>query len=165
MKNGKYARAYIYMTCAAVCFIIIFILIIRMFAVNSISKTDFGDMKNSVITVAKLQNVIKDGDAQMVRRLYGIDPSEYEGVYLEYPETNMGADELLIVKLKSTSQQKKVSNAIKKRNAEQLKNFDGYGTDQYGLLKKQLTEIRGNYVLYVVAKDTTDIKKAFEKKL
>ena len=48
---------------------------------------------------------MQESDAQMIKRLYGLNPADYEGITLYYPVTNMDAEELLIVQLKDVSQQ------------------------------------------------------------
>ena len=124
------------------------------------SSTDFDTMAQAVSGAANLSEV-QQGDNQMVKRLYSIDPADYEGVLLYYPTTNMGAEELLLVKLKSTDQAQAVSDAIEARVAAQMSSFDGYGVDQYDMLQRSVTEVRGNYILLIVAKDPGPVRQAF----
>ena len=84
---------------------------------------------------------------------------------LKYPSTNMNVNEVLLIKLKNLSQQDAVAEAIEKRLDTQKKNFDGYGTNQFSILKKSVTDIRGNYILYVVSPKTEPTVKAFEDTL
>ena len=142
--------------------LIIVVLIVSKFTVNRRSKATFESVQKAVAAAVKDDDTMLDGDKNMVKRLYGLDPGEYEGVMLKYPSTNMNADELLLVKLKNLSQQDQVTEAIDKRLATQLNNFDGYGTDQYSILEKAVTDVRGNYILFVVAKKTDPIVKVFE---
>ena len=101
----------------------------------------------------------------MIKRLYGLNPADYDGVMLKYPSTNMDVNEVLLVKLKNLDQQKPVTEAVEARLATQKKNFDGYGTDQYSILEKSEVDVRGNYILFVVAKKPGPIVKAFESSL
>ena len=99
----------------------------------------------------------------MIRRLYGLDSSQYEGIILYYPTSNMGAEELLLVKTKQTEQMPQVEQAIRARNAQQLSNFDGYGVDQTAMLENCLIEVRGNYALYVVGAGRDGAEKVFRE--
>ena len=51
----------------------------------------------------------------MVKRLYGLNPSDFDGCLLYYPQTNMEAEELLLLKLRDTSQQEAVRAAVEAR--------------------------------------------------
>ena len=119
----------------------------------------------SAVTQAADLTPMQEADGQMVKRLYGLDPNDYEGVLLYYPTTNMGAEELLVIKLRDTTQQEAVTAAIDARMASQMSNFDGYGVGQYEMLEKRITEVRGNYILLVVASDPTPVQQAFLKAL
>jgi len=99
---------------------------------------------------------------QMIKRLYGLDPTAFEACSLYYPTTNMGAEEILIVKLADMSQQETVRAAAKKRLATQKTTFEGYGVEQFDLLTNHsILEVRGNYILFVVSKNCTEARAAF----
>ena len=99
---------------------------------------------------------------QGVKRLYGLNPSDFDGCLLYYPQTNMEAEELLLLKLRDTSQQEAVRAAVEARLETQKTSFDGYGLEQYDLLTNHsILDIRGNYVLFVVHKDAAAVQQAF----
>ena len=100
-------------------------------------------------------------DNLMIRRLYGLDQSAYQGAALYYPASNMGAEELLLIQMKDSAQQKTIEEAIRSRIKTQKKNFDGYGIEQMGLLSNSLLEEKGNYILFAVAEDPAVIRDAF----
>ena len=101
----------------------------------------------------------------MVKRLYGIDPADYDGIMLKYPSTNMNVNEVFLVKLKDVKQQDQILEAVEKRLETQKNNFENYGTNQYSILKKSVTDVQGNYIMFVVNEKTDPIVKAFEKSL
>ena len=81
---------------------------------------------------------------------------------LYYPNTNMMAEEVLILKLADTQQQETVRAAIEARVQTQKTTFDGYGVEQYALLTENcIIDIRGNFVLFVVNADCASAQKAF----
>lgn len=132
-----------------------------MFRSAPISDADPNAVRVSVTAQMDLTNVL-EADNQMIRRLYGLDISSYDACILYYPATNMGAEELLIVKLSSVEQAQAVQTAVEKRLQTQKNTFDGYGVEQYDLLTNHaVVEVRGNYVLFVVAPNADDVRQAF----
>ena len=147
---------------AIICMILILIFLIRQFTGhNSVSSTPFEEMRAVVLDKADL-TVMQEAEGSMVKRLYGLDPSEYEGLTLYYPTSNMGAEELLLVKLKDPSQQQAVKEAVEARLNTQKNSFEGYGVDQFEMLEKSIVDIRGNYVLFVVQQDPSVVQAAFD---
>ena len=78
----------------AVAAIVVFIFMIS--GRDTVSAADFADVSAAVSAAADKSNM-QDADNQMIRRLYGLDPAEYEGIFCLYPTTNMGAEELFLI--------------------------------------------------------------------
>ncbi|MBQ7229783.1 MAG: DUF4358 domain-containing protein [Oscillospiraceae bacterium] len=132
-----------------------------MFAGDPISNADPAAVETAVTSVLDMSQVL-EGDNQMIKRLYGLDPGSFEACILYYPGTNMVAEELLIVKLADTAQQEQVRAAIDARLQTQKTTFDGYGVEQYDLLTNHaVVEIRGNWVLFAVHTDAEAALQAF----
>lgn len=141
--------------------ILALILLISMFGGNTVSNADPADVVQEVTAVLDMSSML-EGDNQMIKRFYGIDPSAFEACYLYYPNTNMMAEELLIIKLKDVSQQDAVRQAVEQRIETQKTTFEGYGVEQFALLSDHaVVEIRGNYVLFVVNAASAEALKAF----
>ena len=116
----------------------------------------------SAVTASIDLSALQEGSVQMVKRLYGLNPSDFDGCLLYYPQTNMEAEELLLLKLRDTSQQEAVRAAVEARLETQKTSFDGYGLEQYDLLTNHsILDIRGNYVLFIVHKDAAAVQQAF----
>ena len=132
---------------------------------NRVSSADPAAVTQAVAATVDT-SAMQEADAQMVKRLYGINPADYESCTLYYPTTNMGADELLIVKLKDLSQQEALSAAVDARLQTQKTAFDGYGAEQFALLNDHaVIEPRGNYFLFVVSADSEAAAAAFRAAL
>ena len=135
--------------------------LLTMFGSNKISSADPAQVEEEVIAQLDMSAMVK-ADNQMVKRLYGLDPASFESCILYYPNTNMMAEELLILKLSDTAQQQSVRAAIEARVETQKTTFDGYGVEQYSLLTENcIIDIRGNFVLFVVNADCDAAQKAF----
>ena len=132
-----------------------------MFGGNTASSAKAEDVTAAVTDVLDMSNMVQ-AENQMIKRLYGIDPASFESCILYYPTTNMGAEELLIVKLSDMSQQDSVRAAAEKRLATQKTTFEGYGVEQFDMLTNaSVIEVRGNYVLFVVNSAFAEARKAF----
>lgn len=131
------------------------------------SRSDADPAEVTAAVTAELDmSTMQAADNQMVKRLYGLAPSDYEGLFLYYPTTNMGAEEVLVVKLKDPAQADAVRAAVEKRLDTQKTSFDGYGVEQYDLLTNHcVVEVQGNYVLFVVNPEADKALAAFRSAL
>lgn len=140
--------------------ILVIIFICSLSFQGSESNTDFSVMSEAVTEQTDV-TIMQLSDNQMAKRLYGLDPAEYEGFLLYTPTTNMGAEELLVVKLADVSQQDAVVAAIENRITTQMDSFEGYAQTQYEMLQNAVVEVRGNYILFISAEDTAPVREAF----
>lgn len=142
------------------CVAALIVMLTLMLSANRESNTDFETMSGAVTAAADL-STMAEGDNQTLKRLYGLSAADYDGFLLYYPTTNMGAEELLVIKLADKDQQQAVSDAIVSRKKKQMDSFEGYGIDQYAMLEKSIVEVQGNYILFVSAADPAAVQKAF----
>ena len=154
-------KAILYPAVKGLSLILVLVFILVISSNGKISNADFETVSKAVIEASQDMDKMQATDAQMVKRLYGISPSDYEGLMLYYPTTNMGAEEILLVKLKDLNQTTDVEKAIEARKASQMASFDGYGMTQYAMLENSKVEVRGNYILYIVSPNDQPVIKAF----
>lgn len=139
--------------------------LILTFGGDPISSAEFADVSAAVLPEVDTANML-EAENQMVKRLYGLDPVNFEGCMLYYPRTNMDAEELLIIKLKDKSQQEEVKTALEARVQTQKTTFEGYGVEQMDLLNNYcVVDVRGNYALLVVSKTCDAAQAAFQDAL
>lgn len=140
--------------------VLLLVLLLRQMGEKRQSGTSFETMTAVVLDGLDLSQ-LQPADHQMIRRLYGLDPTEFDGCLLYYPTTNMGAEELLLLRVRDTAQQSAVEAAVRARLAEQKASFDGYGVEQTALLERSVLEIREGYVLFVVHCQADAVRQAF----
>lgn len=138
-------------------------LVLRLFG-GQVSKAPFAQVEEAVLSAAVL-DPMTEGDNQLLRRVYGLEPEEYDGVCLYFPAGNMNVEELLLVKLRDLSQQAEVKKIMEDRVAYQISVFEGYAPEQVAMLKRSVIEVRGNYLLLVVAELPEPVRQAFLKAL
>ena len=136
------------------------VFIVALLGADKTSETKIETVEKAVEKEVPLTGM-HSVQSQMVKRLYGLNVNDYEGVVLYISDSNMGAEELLIVKLADTSQAEAVESAVQTRIENQENSFEGYGVEQYQLLQEHVLDVEGNYVFFMVHKESQKAQKAF----
>ena len=136
------------------------VFIVALLGADKTSETKIETVEKAVEKEVPLTGM-HSVQSQMVKRLYGLNVNDYEGVVLYISDSNMGAEELLIVKLADTSQAEAVESAVQTRIENQENSFEGYGVEQYQLLQEHVLDVEGNYVFFMVHKEAQKAQKAF----
>ncbi|MCQ4762242.1 DUF4358 domain-containing protein, partial [Alistipes onderdonkii] len=100
---------------------------------------------------------MKKGTTQDLKKYYGLNASDYDGVMLYIPDDVMSVNEILVVKLKDKSQAEAVEEAARKRLDTQKTSFEGYGAKQTKLINSAVLDSRGYYLLMAVSEDADSI--------
>lgn len=144
--------------------VILLVFIILLQVGNKNSNSTLNAVTDSVIKAIKVEGM-EESSNRMFKKFYGLNASDYEGVTLYAPVTNMNAEELLIIKLKNRSQAESVTEAINSRLETQKSSFEGYGIEQFDLLENHILDVQGNFILYIVHPDATKADQAFRSSL
>lgn len=144
--------------------ILLVVFISSLLADDNISKAKIDNVTKAVANKLK-DDSLSPAANRMVKRLYGLNPGDYDGISVYISDSNMKVEEFLLVKLKDTSQADAVQAAAKARLDRQLESFEGYGPEQCKLLKDHILDVQGNYILFVVHKNAKAADKAFQKSL
>lgn len=131
---------------------------------NKSSNASLESVSENVVRTLDLEGM-QESNNRMFQKFYGLDAEDYEGVTLYSPASNMDAQELLIVKLKDTSQAEAVTEAINSRLETQMNSFEGYGIEQYAMLEDHVLDVQGNFILYVVHPNAGSADEAFRNSL
>ena len=131
---------------------------------NKSSNASLESVSENVVGTLDLEGM-QESNNRMFQKFYGLDAEDYEGVTLYSPASNMDAQELLIVKLKDTSQAEAVTEAINSRLETQMNSFEGYGIEQYAMLEDHILDVQGNFILYVVNPNAQAADEAFRNSL
>ena len=159
------AKTWIYEAARWLAAIAVVVYLVVLFGGNTVSSAAFSDVCAAVMDVVDTVNM-QEAENRMVKRLYGLDPGSFEGCSLYYPTTNMGAEEVLILKLADTTQQEAVVAAAEQRLQTQRNTFEGYGVEQFDLLTNHyVLQVQGNFVLFAVGEFSGDAVAAFRDAL
>ncbi len=128
------------------------------------SSTPVEAVEQAVAGQVPLEEMHQEG-SQMVKRLYGLNVNDYEGVVLYIADSNMDAEEFLLVKLSDASQAETVEAAVQTRIENQENSFEGYGAQQYQLLQDHVLSVQGNYLFFMVHEQAQEAREAFLESL
>lgn len=120
---------------------------------------------SSKVQASITSDLMQESPVRYLKKNFGLDPADYDGVLIYTPSTNMHANEVLLVKLKSTAQADMVEQAIRERIDSQIHIFEGYAPEETALLQNAVVDVRGNYILYVTDSQADSIDEVFRNSL
>ena len=135
-------------------------IVIFVFLRNSESLTPVQEVFDKVTATVNSEKMELSTD-RYFKKYYGPNAADYDGVLYYAPVSNMDAEELLVVKLKSTDQAEALTEAILKRQAGKEQSFEGYAPEQYALAQDYILDVQGNYILFVIDPNAEEIDSAF----
>lgn len=128
---------------------------------RTVSSADPERVLESVYSSVDTAN-LQPASHQIIKRLYGIDPSECAFCKLYYPMTNMDVDELLLIKYADSSQELQVQNAVAARLEGQKNAFENYGVGQMELLNNHSVFISdAGFAFFIVNSKADEASAAF----
>ncbi|MGL5755563.1 MAG: DUF4358 domain-containing protein [Paraclostridium sp.] len=110
-------------------------------------------------------NNMKKGDSKSLKRFFALNSNDFEDFVLYVPKSTMDVEEMLIIKVKDSSQISGIEDAIDSRVNKQIESFSGYGPQQVALLQDYELKDKGNYIFYTVSKDLDKITDAFKESI
>lgn len=147
---------------------VVFFLILGYIALLMIyvsgSNRSFSEMESSIEKVIDTTGM-KKLDGQMLKRNFGLNSTDYEGVMYYSSESSIDAEEVLMICVKKSSQTEQVTDEVEQRLQERKKDFEGYLPEQEKLLEEAQTSVRGNYIFYVVSSKASEYRAAFDQSL
>ncbi|MEG2246813.1 MAG: DUF4358 domain-containing protein [Peptostreptococcaceae bacterium] len=130
--------------------------------INNDKKLD--SIVNNISSKVDLNNM-KKGDSKSLKRFFALNSNDFEDFVLYVPKSTMDVEEMLIIKVKDSSQISGVEDAIDSRVNKQIESFSGYGPQQVALLQDYELKDKGNYIFYTVSKDLDKITDAFKESI
>ncbi len=159
MRRVTRTELFKYITVAA---ILIFVILMMIFA--SGSTKEFSEVAKGVEASLDTESLVKQ-DSQALKRYYGLNSADYDGVLFYSSSSSMSAEEVLMIKVKNDGQVQGVRDAISARLASRKNDFDGYAPKQVQLLNSAQLKVRGDYIFLAVAPKADEYLSAFSKSL
>lgn len=161
MKNGKLDMINLLKYLMVVLLIAYVVFLVSRESDNNVSVDT---IEKNITKVVKMDGM-KKGTSQDLKKYYGLNANDYEGMSLYIPDDVMSVNEMLVIKVKDEGQTEEIEKAVENRVNVQKKNFEGYGVEQTKLIHSAIIDTRGHYVLLAVSKDADRIDTAFKKSI
>ena len=101
----------------------------------------------------------------LLRRNFGLEEEDFEGVYYAGPAGFMDVEEVVIVKEKDAAKREAAAEAFAKRIASQEDIFASYGPEQMALLSKAQVWKKGDYAVLVIGHEAEDLMAAVRRQI
>jgi len=129
---------------------------------NGVSDRSAEAIASDVVSKQDTVEMVKGNDKTLLQ-FYGLAAIDYDGYVVWSSKKKIDVDELLIIKAKNKDQINTLRDAVDQRVKAQEEAFDGYGTAQMALLRKNIVTTRGNYLFFAVSKKAGDWNSLFVK--
>lgn len=142
----------------------ILVYVVHIFRYSSGSTVPFKKVEKAVESSLDTEHM-KKADVQGLKRFYGLNGVDFEGVLLYTSSGNISAEEVLLLQVKDEAQIKQVRKTIQKRIDNRKSDFEGYAPEQLEYLKQAQISIRGSFVFLAIGPKAAEYKAVFSKSL
>ncbi len=142
--------------------VIVFIVLLMLYA--SRSSRPFEYVAEAVEGSLDTEELTEQ-DASGFRRNYGLNPADYSGVIYYSSESNVSAEEVLLIQVNREDQIRQVTEAIQRRIESRKDEFRGYAPEEVELLEDSVQSVRGTYIFFAVDSEAGAYLNAFRSSL
>lgn len=138
--------------------IVAFIVVLMLY--TSGSSKSFDEIKKSVVGALDKSN-LQERDTASFKRDTGLNAADYSAVMYYASDSNISAEEVLLIEVKSKEQIQDVREAIERRIEGRINDFDGYAPEEVKMLEDAKLSVRGEYIFLAVAPKAEEYLTAF----
>ena len=149
-------------------YVLLFCIIAYIYCVYSYSSTKdvpFEKTKEALLNSMNDESIqnLMDVSSRGLKRYYGFNAAEYDGVMMYIGNNGLSAEEILLIKVNDEKQMNELEAAIKQRMKTRIKDFENYAPDQAQLLREAELIIKGKYIFLAVSENADKYKRVFLK--
>lgn len=133
-----------------------------IFNKQEIKNPSINEISEKIKQTTDMSNM-KEGDSTKLKKLYDISPDDVEEFKLYTASSYLKADEIAIIKVKDSNNVPNIEDKISKRIEKQATSFKDYLPDEYFLVEKNVLKTNGNYILFIISKDSEKIEDVFDE--
>lgn len=152
-EAGKYLAAFL---------LLVYVVLLLLY--SSGSTKSFEEVANQVDAGVEKEDLVKQ-NAQAVKRYYGVNSADYEGVLLYTSKDSISPEEILLVKVKTDRQIQSLRDAIWQRVESRKDSFENIAPDQVAVLEKAQILVRGRFVFLIVSQNAQEYSSLFTNSL
>lgn len=131
-------------------FLLVYVVLLLIY--TSGSTKSFEEVAGNVETNLNNDSIVKM-NTQALKRYYGLNSADYEGVILYMSKDSISAEEILMVKAKNDRQIQEIKEAVQERIDNRKNSFEAIAPDQVKVLDRARVLVRGKFVFFVVSED------------
>lgn len=143
---------------------LILVYIVLLLIYTSGSTKPFEEVAGAVEPLLDQESLVRQ-DAQALKRYYGLNSADYEGVLFYSAEFSISAQEVLLIEVKTDQQVQEVRDAIEERLESRKNTFEGYAPEQAQLIGQAQIQVRGRFLFLAVSPEAETLTDAFTKSL
>ncbi len=143
-------------------FLLIYVILLLWF--TSGSTKPFETVAQIVENSLHTDNLARQ-DGQALKRYYGLNSADYNGILFYSSESAISAEEVLIIEAKSEAQVQTIRDAIETRLESRKTDFAEYAPKQAMMIEQAVILVRGKYVFMAVSPDAQEYAAVFTKSL
>lgn len=148
--------------CGMAFLILVYIVLLLLYA--SGSTKPFEEVSAAVEGLLDKESLVKQ-DAQALKRYYGLNSADYEGVMYYSAEFSISALEVLLIEVETDQQVQEVRDAVEDRLESRKNTFEGYAPEQVQLIEQAQLLVRGRFIFLAVSPDAENYAAAFTNSL
>lgn len=156
MRKTRYRKYYILEI------MIIALIFVGLYPTLKVRQANMDDIKTSIEKTANLEKM-KIGDEKIIKKLYYINSNDIEDFISYVPNSNMEAEEVLVLKLKDEKKVSEIKAKIQKRIDKQSDSFRSYRPEKYETIKNYVLYNEGEYIIFIISDEVSAIKDAIKK--
>lgn len=145
-------------------FVLIIVYVVLLLLFTSGSSRPFEDVA-AAVSGSLDTDVLTQMDDRMLKRNFGLNSADYDGVMYYASASSMSVEEVLLIRVDSRDQIRQISDAIDERINARMDAFEGYAPDQVRLLEDAQQSVRGRYVFFAVSSQAAEYRNAFDTSL
>lgn len=164
-RNARRVRPYgrnAFFRYAAVLMILCYVGLLLIYA--SGSTRSFEEVSAAVEASLDTEALVKM-DTQALKRYYGLNSADYEGVLFYSSEFSISAEEVLLLEVRQEQQVQEVRDAIARRLESRKDTFEEYAPQQVQLVEEAQVQVRGKFIFLVISPEAETYVSTFADSL
>ncbi len=138
--------------------------VVLLLLYTSGSTKSFEEVAGGIESGITTEKLVKQ-NKQSLKRYYGLNSADYDGVLLYTSKDSISAEEILMVKTKTDRQVQEIRDAIQVRLDQRENNFENMAPNQLKVLDKAQILVRGRFVFFVISEEAQEYSALFTKSL
>lgn len=130
----------------------VLVYVVLLLVYSSGSTKSFDEVAGSVEAGINTERLNRQ-NAQALKRYYGVNSADYEGVLFYTSKESISAEEILLVKAKNDRQVQILKDVIHERLENRKDIFENMAPEQVELLERAQVIVRGRFVFLAVSQD------------